>query len=77
VGTGFIHSFAIIRDKFFVFLGLSGYLFGREYFEVVALRRLDRTAIWPGCQCVAYVPCIGVVRRFEGLARIGPHLLAS
>jgi CysZ protein len=25
----------------FVFLGLNGYLFGREYFEVVALRRLD------------------------------------
>jgi CysZ protein len=30
--------------NFFVFLGLNGYLFGREYFEVVALRRLDRTA---------------------------------
>ena len=30
----------------FVFLGLNGYLFGREYFEVVALRRLDRTAAW-------------------------------
>ena len=27
---------------FFVFLGLNGYLFGRTYFEVVALRRLDR-----------------------------------
>lgn len=27
--------------NFFVFLGLNGYLFGREYFEVVALRRLD------------------------------------
>jgi CysZ protein len=25
----------------FVFLGLNGYLFGREYFEIVALRRLD------------------------------------
>jgi hypothetical protein len=25
----------------FVFPGLNGYLFGREYFEVVALRRLD------------------------------------
>jgi uncharacterized protein involved in cysteine biosynthesis len=25
----------------FIFLGLNGYLFGREYFEVVALRRLD------------------------------------
>ena len=30
--------------NFFVFLGLNGYLLGREYFEVVALRRLDRTA---------------------------------
>jgi CysZ protein len=30
--------------NFFVFLGLNGYLFGREYFEVVSLRRLDRTA---------------------------------
>lgn len=28
----------------FVFLGLNGYLFGREYFEVVALRRLDTSA---------------------------------
>jgi uncharacterized protein involved in cysteine biosynthesis len=28
----------------FVFLGINGYLFGREYFEVVALRRLDPTA---------------------------------
>lgn len=28
----------------FVFLGLNGYLFGREYFEVVALRRLDASA---------------------------------
>jgi uncharacterized protein involved in cysteine biosynthesis len=30
--------------NFFVFFGLNGYLFGREYFEVVALRRLDPTA---------------------------------
>ncbi len=30
--------------NFFVFLGLNGYLFGREYFEVVALRRLELTA---------------------------------
>jgi hypothetical protein len=29
---------------FFVFLSLNGYRFGRECFEVVALRRLDRTA---------------------------------
>jgi uncharacterized protein involved in cysteine biosynthesis len=28
----------------FVFLALNGYLFGREYFEVVALRRLDTAA---------------------------------
>ena len=27
--------------NFFVFLALNGYLFGREYFEVVALRRLE------------------------------------
>jgi CysZ protein len=30
--------------NFFVFLGLNGYLFGREYFEVVALRRLEPDA---------------------------------
>ncbi|HYM73547.1 MAG TPA: EI24 domain-containing protein [Stellaceae bacterium] len=29
----------------FVFLGLNGYLLGREYFEVVALRRLDSDAV--------------------------------
>src|ERR1051325_2574509 len=29
--------------NFFVFLALNGYLFGREYFEVVALRRLELT----------------------------------
>jgi uncharacterized protein involved in cysteine biosynthesis len=28
----------------FLFLGLNGYLLGREYFEVVALRRLDAAA---------------------------------
>jgi uncharacterized protein involved in cysteine biosynthesis len=31
--------------NFFVFLGINGYLFGREYFEVVALRRLDPIAV--------------------------------
>jgi hypothetical protein len=67
---------AITRDKFFVFLGLSGYLFGREYFEVVALRRLDRTTAWPVCQRSAYVPCAGAKCRFEGLRRIEPHLRA-
>jgi CysZ protein len=30
--------------NFFVFLGLNGYLFGREYFEVIALRWLDPAA---------------------------------
>ena len=30
--------------NFFVFLGINGYLFGREYFEVIALRRLDPIA---------------------------------
>jgi CysZ protein len=29
----------------FVYLALNGYLFGREYFEVVALRRLDIEAV--------------------------------
>lgn len=29
--------------NFFVFFGLNGYLFGRQYFGVVALRRFDRT----------------------------------
>ncbi|MBV9861983.1 MAG: EI24 domain-containing protein [Alphaproteobacteria bacterium] len=31
--------------NFFVFLTVNGYLFGRGYFEVVALRRLDMTAV--------------------------------
>ena len=31
--------------NFFVFLGLNGYLFGRQYFEVVALRRLAPAAM--------------------------------
>jgi uncharacterized protein involved in cysteine biosynthesis len=31
--------------NFFVFLGLNGYLFGREYFEVVASRRLEPDAV--------------------------------
>lgn len=30
--------------NFFVFLGLNGYLLGRAYFEVIALRRLDPMA---------------------------------
>jgi uncharacterized protein involved in cysteine biosynthesis len=30
--------------NFFVFLGLNGYLLGRQYFEVVVLRRLDMAA---------------------------------
>lgn len=38
-----VYLFAPVVN-FFVFLGLNGYLFGREYFEVVALRRLDPTA---------------------------------
>ena len=29
----------------FVFYGLNGYLFGREYFELVAVRRLDPAAV--------------------------------
>jgi len=31
--------------NFFVFLGLNGYLLGCEYFEVVALRRLELTTV--------------------------------
>jgi hypothetical protein len=74
-----VHSahLAIPRDKFFVFLGLSGYLFGRECFEVVALRRLDRTTIWSVRQRAVHVPCVGVVRRFDGLRRIEPYFPAS
>jgi len=69
---------AITRDNFFVFLAPSGYLFGRKYSEVVALRRLDRMAIRPVYQRIAqHVPCVGAVCRFEGLRRIEPHLLAS
>ena len=69
---------AITPDNFFVFLAPSGYLFGRKYSEVVALRRLDRMAIRPVCQGVAaHVPRTGVARRVEGLRRIEPHLLAS
>ena len=44
ISAAFIHSLPHWPGKFFVFLGPRGYLFGREYFEVVALRRLDRTA---------------------------------
>ena len=46
ISAAFLHSLRHWSGKFFVFLGPSGYLFGREYFEVVALRRLDRTAAW-------------------------------
>ena len=45
--------------NFFVFLGLNGYLFGRTYFEVVALRRLDRGT------------ATAVRRRFAGRVFIG------
>ena len=45
--------------NFFVFLGLNGYLFGRTYFEVVALRRLDRG------------PAKAVRQRFAGRVFIG------
>lgn len=37
----------------FVFLALNGYLFGREYFEVVALRRLDPIAVRAVRHCFA------------------------
>jgi len=50
--------------NFFVFLGPSGYLFGDEYFEVVLLRRLDRTATPAAYRC-------------DDLRRVEPDLLAS
>ena len=63
---------------FFVFLGRNGYRSDRESFEVVALRRLDGAAIRPVCQRVGgHLPCVGMARRFEGLRRIEPYLLAS
>ena len=49
----------------FVFLGLNGYLFGREYFEVVALRRLDMTATH------------SARRRFGGRIFVGGVLIAG
>jgi CysZ protein len=51
--------------NFFVFLGLNGYLFGREYFEVVALRRLDPTAAW------------AARRRFAGRVFAGVVIIAG
>src|SRR5437764_15340195 len=56
----------------FVFLGLNGYLFGREYFEVVALRRLDRMAIRP-VRVAGSVVFVGVACLFESLRRIQPR----
>ncbi len=44
INAAFIHSLPHCSGNFFVFPGLNGYLFGREYFEVVALRRPDRVA---------------------------------
>ena len=49
----------------FVFLGLNGYLFGREYFEVVALRRLDPGAVR------------AVRQRFGGRVFIGGVVIAG
>ena len=51
--------------NFFVFLGLNGYLLGRAYFEVVALRRLDTTATR------------GVRHRFGGRVFLGGLLIAG
>ena len=51
--------------NFFVFLGLNGYLFGREYFEVVALRRLDRNA------------ARALRRRFAGRVALGGAIIAG
>ena len=49
----------------FVFLGLNGYLFGREYFEAVALRRLDIAAV------------TAVRRRFGGRIFLGGVIIAG
>jgi CysZ protein len=49
----------------FVFLGLNGYLLGRAYFEVVALRRLDFTA------------ARAVRQRFGGRVFIGGVVIAG
>ena len=49
----------------FVFLGVNGYLFGREYFEVVALRRLDLAA------------ARAVRRRFQGRVFTGGVIIAG
>ena len=51
--------------NFFVFLCLNGYLLGREYFEVVALRRLDRTA------------ARGMRQRFAGRVFLGGAVIAG
>jgi CysZ protein len=49
----------------FVFLGLNGYLFGRGYFEVVALRRLDGVA------------ATAMRRRFGGRVFIGGLIITG
>jgi len=61
--------------NFFVFRGLNGYLFGREYFEVVALRRLDRRAARVVRRRVGQRMLSGMVHLFEGLRHTGLHLL--
>jgi uncharacterized protein involved in cysteine biosynthesis len=49
----------------FLFLALNGYLFGREYFEVVALRRLDTMAVR------------ALRRRFGGYVFLGGVVIAG
>ena len=45
-----------------VFLGLNGYLFGREYFELIALRRLDLRTVRQVRHCFAgQVFCGGAI----------------
>ena len=41
----FLPLFFIPVINIFVFIGLNGYLLGREYFELVALRRLEPHAV--------------------------------
>jgi hypothetical protein len=73
------------KINFFVFRGRNGYLFSHEYFEVVALRRLNRTATRAARHCTARrvlprggaIAAAFMVHLFEGLRHAEPHFLAS
>jgi uncharacterized protein involved in cysteine biosynthesis len=51
--------------NFFVFVGLNGYLLGHEYFEVIALRRLDP------------IEARAMRRRFTGTLLVGGMAIAG